>query len=131
MKSDLSKVKVGDSIWTIQEGWTEVIDNDKFVTYQIRTKKQLYTSDGKYRDTDHHPSAFLTNPFDLEPKLWNVKGSYCGWTEKNGIPLNGKLYVESGWTEWSRVKVPTVTELTLEQIADKFGVDVNTLKIKK
>ena len=39
MKSDLSKVKVGDKIWTIQEGWTNVETRTEYFEYPISTKK--------------------------------------------------------------------------------------------
>jgi len=243
MKSDLSKVKVGDSIWTIQEGWTEVKDNKNNAYYPIRTEYNCYTLDGKSSTDDQHPSAFLTNPFvdeafikeayseacpkwqsklkekfpevfksGLEVGKWYkstiadalyfikeqtkngfntyglVGGEWCideithyldkfelateseikealineakkrgfkegvkfkdqdgdiqsaygnidfeninGETFKNIITFgrgNGLIFWDGTWAEI----IPTVTELTLEQIADKFGVDVNTLKIKK
>lgn len=47
MKSDLSKVKVGDKIWTIQSGWTEVIQINEKTDYPIRTEEDSYTFDGK------------------------------------------------------------------------------------
>jgi len=40
---------------------------------------------------------------------------------------NGIIFKDGTWAEI----IPTVTELSYQQIADKFGVDVNTLKIKK
>ena len=51
--------------------------------------------------------------------------------EANNIPIGG------GWMEgvcWKYAKdytEPIIIELTLEDIANKFDVDVNTIKIKK
>lgn len=68
MKSDLSKVKVGDKIWTIQEGWTNVYTITKYFEYPISTKKgYTYTLDGKSHTDDIHPSAFLECQFKEEP----------------------------------------------------------------
>lgn len=67
MKSDLSKVKVGDKIWTIQSGWTEVIQINKKTDYPIRTEEDSYTFDGKSTIFEKHPSAFLEYPFKHEP----------------------------------------------------------------
>jgi len=133
MKSDLSKVKLGDSIWTIADGLTTVNNICKYSElYPIETNKSSFGFNGKRFNSDRPPSAFLTNPFEgLVPKVWKVKGDIYGWNNKTGIPINGKFYVESGWNEWTDIEQPTVTELSYQQIADKFNVDVNTLKIKK
>jgi hypothetical protein len=64
MKSDLSKVKVGDKIWTIEDGWEEVISiNLADKKYPIETKNKSYTFYGKLYEANKHPSAFLEYPF--------------------------------------------------------------------
>jgi len=248
MKSDLSKVKVGDSIWTIQEGWAEV---KKVFTNDFETKNHAYYFNGKRLSNNQHPSAFLTNPFvdeefikeayseacpkwqsklkekfpevfksELEVNRWykadsgglwfieklldngseisygfgstgnfyesskrckslnytlatesEVKEALINEAKKRGfkegvsidnsnlnyndcgvgniISKNVGFYYQKDNTLWIKSTsdysanrcifkngtwatiLPTVTELTLEQIADKFGVDVKTLKIKK
>lgn len=68
MKSDLSKVKVGDKIWTIQEGWTNVKKIDGDSEYPIQTTQiEEYTINGKLYSDDKYPSAFLECPFKEEP----------------------------------------------------------------
>lgn len=67
MKSDLSKVKVGDKIWTIQGGWIEVIRIDTSKTFPIDTECHSYTIDGKIYFNDKYPSAFLEYPFKEQP----------------------------------------------------------------
>lgn len=67
MKSDLSKVKVGDKIWTIQNGWTEVIQINEETDYPIGTEEDSYTLDGKNTIFEKHPSAFLEYPFKEQP----------------------------------------------------------------
>jgi hypothetical protein len=67
MKSDLSKVKVGDKIWTIEDGWTKVINVECLDTYPIVTEKNTYTFDGKMETDDKYPSAFLEYPFKEQP----------------------------------------------------------------
>jgi hypothetical protein len=67
MKVDLSKVKIGDKIWTIQEGWTEVkIINQKYNFPITTSNANKYQFDGKRFNDDRHPSAFLEYPFGLE-----------------------------------------------------------------
>lgn len=67
MKSDFSKVKVGDKIWTIQSGWVEVDYIDKNSFYPILSSELSYTLDGKNGLADKYPSAFLEYPFKEEP----------------------------------------------------------------
>jgi hypothetical protein len=67
MKSDLSKVKVGDKIWTIETGWEEVIDKGYSRNYPIKTPSNSYTFDGKISDEYKYPSAFLEYPFKEQP----------------------------------------------------------------
>jgi hypothetical protein len=67
MKSDLSKVEVGDKIWTIQHGWTEVVSIDNSDTYPIETKSYTYAFSGKRWERDEHPSAFTEYPFKEQP----------------------------------------------------------------
>jgi len=67
MKSDLSKVKVGDRIWTIKYDWIEVTKIDDHKHYPIETNSACYTIDGKFDKNDKHPSAFLEYPFKEQP----------------------------------------------------------------
>lgn len=63
MKSDLSKVKKGDRIWTIEAGWEEVIAINSVDKYPIETISNYFTIDGLRWRGDKHPSAFLEYPF--------------------------------------------------------------------
>jgi hypothetical protein len=67
MKSDLSKVKVGDKVWTIEAGWEEVIAINSCNKYPIETENSTYAIDGKWKGDHKHPSAFLENPFKEQP----------------------------------------------------------------
>ena len=67
MKNDLSKVKVGDKIWTIQNSFTEVLTVNLDRDYSIVTEECSYTIDGKLHISDKHPSAFLEYPFKEVP----------------------------------------------------------------
>jgi len=109
MKSDLSKVKVGDSIWTIQEGWTKVSDNKDSKYYPIRTENETYTLDGRLSTDDQHPSAFLTNPFEGykvdEAFIKEAYQSACSdWKAKlkDKFPEVFKSELEVGkWYKWT------------------------------
>lgn len=60
-------IKAGDKIWTIQDGWTEVMkihtDND----YPIETSGYGYAMDGKIDEEDVHQSAFWSDPGIVAP----------------------------------------------------------------
>lgn len=61
-------IRVGDKIWTIQEGWTEVENiNKEGDTYQIETTNEDYTIEGKYLEEDQHQSAFWSDPGIVAP----------------------------------------------------------------
>src|SRR3990167_8519407 len=60
-------IKVGDKIWTIQEGWTEVINIRPAHHYQIETLLMSYTTDGLFREDDKHQSAFWSDPHIVPP----------------------------------------------------------------
>lgn len=84
MKVDLSKVKVGDRIWTIEAGWEEVIDIDYSRNYPIKTPGNSYTFDGKISDEDKFPSAFLEYPFkeqqiEKDTLVWFRDTEYTSW----------------------------------------------------
>ena len=122
MKSDLSSVKVGDKIWTIQEGWTEV-ENITGSIYPIKVGKYSYTLDGKKQLGYKHPSAFLINPFEItreieeeilisfreyELKIWGDSMTYAFV----------KMYLDQKYK-----KIPTA-----EEAAQKLGITVEQLK---
>jgi hypothetical protein len=70
MKSDLRKVKAGDEIWTIQQGWQKVISIGRYGNsiYPIETENSnTYTLDGKRHKEDKYPSAFTEYPFKEQP----------------------------------------------------------------
>ncbi len=84
MKSDLSKVKVGDEIFTIENGWTKVIDIENNDKYPIETKDNTYALDGKRLKGDKYPSAFLEYPFkeqkiEKDTFVWFRDGERSSW----------------------------------------------------
>lgn len=74
--SDLSNVKVGDYIWTIQSGWTKVVDVNTCITHPISCDNRYsYDTEGKVCGMDSYPSAFINPPkcFCGEPKPCEFK----------------------------------------------------------
>jgi len=78
MKSDLSKVKVGDKIWTIQSGLVEVVKIKDGETYPIRTATSTYMLDGRHYKENKYPSAFLEYPFK-EQEIEKIEKDTLVW----------------------------------------------------
>ena len=151
--ADLSNVKVGDTIWTIDSGEVEVtniIPNTLNNTFPIRTSDSTFTLDGRYQYRDKYPSAFTRNPFEnigFQERWMLVSSGGGDWVRrkvfmgKNGkfLAWNGaetdeeviKSVNSIGWNYAKEIEEPKDIELTLEQIAEKFGVSVESIKIKK
>lgn len=64
MISDLSNVKLGDIIWTIQLGYTEVVKilDDKIRVIDKNTHIHYYFKNGNEYKQDEYPSAFVNIP---------------------------------------------------------------------
>ena len=78
MKNDLSKLKAGDWVWTIQNGWERITDIEApngLISFPIETETNKYTEDGKLFQSDARPSMFLTPPegFNAGPKPRKIK----------------------------------------------------------
>lgn len=127
MKSDLKDVKVGQKIWTIQEGWTEVIRIIPFSEYPIQTEKDIYLDfDGKYEKEDKHPSAFLENPFEkeitreVEKKMLNDFRNYL-FHHDCFDPFETDMM--DNYLDQKYKPLPTA-----EEAAEKLGITVEQLK---
>ena len=59
---DFSKARVGDRVWTIQNGWTEIEETNRDSPYQIKAGGNTYTIDGKLRHNDSMPSLYWSKP---------------------------------------------------------------------
>ncbi len=66
MEVDLSEVKKGDWIWTIQSGWAKVCWNTEQGGQCINIDNYLYDTHGRKNPGDKYPSAFPSNPFDKD-----------------------------------------------------------------
>ena len=65
-------MKVGDWVWTVQNGWVRVkeINRDASANFALKCGWNWYTREGLLSAFDKYPSLFLTPPadFDAEPK---------------------------------------------------------------
>jgi len=65
LKSDLSKVKVGDWILVLQFGWEKVTVIYGRNVCLVETENSLFTNDGFYSEVHKHPTAFTDPPQEL------------------------------------------------------------------
>jgi len=97
-------------------------DGDKFY-YKDKEMTICHREDG--------PAAKLTDGSKFwyrNDKLHREDGPAVEWAEGNKFwYLNGEAFTEGQFNQ----RMNPVTELTLEDIAEKFGIDVDKLKIKK
>ena len=75
MDNDLRKVKAGDYIWTIYDGWVKVTQVDPKLAYPILVETSAYSTDGMYHPLHKYPSAFVVPPsdFNIAPKPCSFK----------------------------------------------------------
>jgi len=131
----LADLKVGDEVWTIQMGYTKIIEVSNHGEYPIRTLgNHSYTKDCKYSMHNEYPSIFLENPFEIMPKK-----IMCEWGFKHQeveciVSSDKRVFVESGYSLSKEINLETlpkaIAEISLEQIAEKFGLDVEQIRIK-
>ena len=60
-------IKVGDKIWTIQDGEVEVREIEKGSALPIITTGLRYTMEGRFLVGDKHQSAFWSDPHIVAP----------------------------------------------------------------
>lgn len=144
--SDLSKVKVGDTIWTPENGDTKVSLIKNGSSYPIVAGLYSYTINGKRSVGDKYPIAFLKNPFEetFYERWMLVSNDAKQWHRRKVFTKKNECYMAwVGETE-DHVEFTVLTEcwdfakeiedeektVTIEEIAEKFGVKAHNLKIK-
>jgi len=155
--SDFSDTKVDDKVFSLLEGESEIKGIDKVDSYPIRTKNSWYTSDGKYCTGNKFPVLFKRNPYEAIAELFSnnngfeerwimVSNDNNDWRKRKVFMVKNNLYLAWGSAEtdeqvgrtcivtnWDYAKEieEKDVELTLEEIAEKFNINVKNLKIKK
>lgn len=154
--SNFSDAKVGDKAFSLRDGESVITDINIHARCPIVCGENLsYTKDGKIFESYKFPTLFKSNPFIAIAKLFNENKNNeerwievlhdDGWHRRKLITIKkGKAIYWKGasteeevlnatqtfaWDKWREIQ-PEV-ELTLEQIAEKFGIHVDKLKIKK
>jgi hypothetical protein len=153
MKSDLSKVKVGDRICTIKEGWVTVESTNNSLNYPIKAGGYSFTIYGEHIITDTFPSAFTFNPFEQTQSFegyWAMvsrkpinednkgvkrfvfmekNGRFYAWNFAETDEQLAKEMVVATWEHAQRIPEPApVPEYTVEELTAIVG---HEFKIKK
>ena len=69
--------KVGDNVWTIQNGWEKVIEITTSDIYPVVTAGDNYTEEGRLYNGAKHPSLFSYDPLNgTEPPVEYVVGGF-------------------------------------------------------
>ena len=78
-------IKVGDKVWTVQEGSTTVTAVSPLLSYPISTSRYKgYTADGRQYEGDKHPSLFWSKPYDTPPEKPEPPKYQWLWKHKTG-----------------------------------------------
>lgn len=152
---DFDTLKVGDKVWSIQEGDTEIKQlNSSPLHLPICTANNTeYKKDGCFNTNDKFPSLFKSNPFESineYPKVMEVSddkdfknseirvvfthknGYYIAWIGATTIEESEYKTSTSHW-KYAREIQPEKkkTRLTMEDIAKLANIDVKDLEIVK
>lgn len=151
--------KVGDKVYDIRYGWGKVVDGEVDVeysdTYPISVdysnhSRRTYTAEGMEHYTDSSPSLSHTE-YSIHstqseyPKVMEVSNSGVEWrkrvvfTEKVGRFIawaQAESFEEAedeiGTYDWKYAReVQEPREISIQEIADKFGIPVEEVRIKK
>ena len=153
---DLKDLKVGDSVWTIQCGECEIIYISLKENYPITVKAKnnqayIYCLNGNHNKGDHYRSLFRSNPFEKKEEFtprWMMvsvcgtswikrfvfaykNGVYISWTKAETDDAVKNEVATINWQYAKEIEEPQPIEVTIEQIAEKFGVSAEQIKIKK
>lgn len=132
----LADLKIGDTVFTIEAGWTAVTHIDCSSKYPIHTTEEyIYTLDGKYNKTSKYPTMFLENPFEKQELGWMlVSHNRVIWYKRKVIFEKDGYFIALRTAEseedltkiystatWNFAK--PLNTVSRKEIAEKFGVE--------
>lgn len=147
--------KVGDKVFDIRYGWGEVVDDGFTKDYPIHVtfdegRLDAYTKEGKYDRCQANPilshTEYSIHSTQSEyPKVMEVSDNRIEWckrvvfAEKKGrfiawalAETFEKAEDEVCTHDWGYAReVQEHREISLQEIADKFGIPVEEVRIKK
>ena len=140
-------LKVGDVVWTIQTGYGNVTSITSGINYPITVNEWAsYTTDGKFGCRDEFKSLYAEAPFTeiFKPRWMMVCDFVDRWKKRFVIAKYNDRFVaiEGANTEeklkdnyaiicWKYAKkLPNKRKITMQEIADKFGEDIDNIEIE-
>jgi len=152
--SDLSNVKVGDTLWHFMLGDVVVKGiytfSDKPYVMDVESNGKEHTLNLEWlRGERLLPALFLKNPFTEEPSFkerWMMvsNNGEDWWRRRVFMVKNGKYFawctatndvtadVELDYVVWNLAKeLPQTIELTKGEVAERLGIDVELIIIKQ
>jgi hypothetical protein len=138
------ELQVGQTLWSAMYGDVTIIELNERRAYPIIVKDRDesitgFTKDGKNIELHDLPTLFLSCPYgdSFQSREMDVSDDKVNWTKKTVIAEHCGWFIT--YDDKSTILVGnylyareiTTTELTMEQIADKFNIPVEQLKIKK
>ena len=140
----MKEFKVGDEV--MKKGKIIEISEDKDypIRFSFSFREQVhcsFTKEGKYSTHDPSPSLFHAPPTerlvqvrDEDDEEWvtrvfcrELNGRYYTWA--NATTLE-EVKTSSGLRGWDKMReIPPKKKVTLAEIAEKFGLDVNEIEI--
>jgi hypothetical protein len=92
--------------------------------------KKEYDADGNQTKFENSTGYWQKSEYDTNGKLIRVEDS-TGYWSKRQYDVNGMVIYYEDSTGTIIDERPKQVELTMDDIANKFGINVNQLKIKK
>jgi hypothetical protein len=133
----LADLKVGDEVWTIQSGFAPITEINYKNPFGIDVGGYSYQMNGKYFDSDIFSSLYLENPFEHKIKPKEMMCEWQGTYKKVEciVSSDGRVFVQSGYSNAKEIEPEealqlAIVEISIIQIAEKFGVDVEQIRIK-
>lgn len=120
LQQNFTNAKVGDKVFSIQEGWTEIREIKDNI-YPIVTINEEYTFDGKYMDCDKYPSLFARETvFPREMQVYSHRHNQ--WINTEIIGIHNELAIASSWLGYSNFReIEDLPEYTHEELEAKLG----------
>lgn len=90
---NFDELKVGQRVWTMHDGYTDIIGINPKDSYPIKIKMRCYCKDG--REYEHHfsPSLFLDCPFIEEERVVEVSEGGEEWYKRVLILKKRNIFI--------------------------------------
>lgn len=145
--------KVGDKVFDIRHGWGVVVDDEFAEDYSIYAffdegeQIDTYTKEGKYDINNINPILSHTEYSTQSeyPKVMEVSIDGMEWHKRVVFAEKGGMFIAWAHAEtfeeaeeqtdtyaWKYAReVQEPREISIQEIADKFGIPVEEVRIKK